>query len=55
MDYIIVEINGVRHKLVKDDVMYNACSKCTLHRMCGNSDSDICSSLGKKDCHFEIE
>jgi hypothetical protein len=53
MDYIIVEINGVRHKLVKDDVMYNACSKCTLRFMCGGN--DICSSLGKKDCHFEIE
>lgn len=53
MDYIIVEINGVRYKLVKDDVMYNACSKCALHFMCG--DRDICSSLGKIDCHFEIE
>jgi hypothetical protein len=53
MDYIIVEINGVRHKLVKDDVMYNACSKCTLCFMCGGN--DICSSLGKKHCHFEIE
>ena len=53
MDYIIVEINGVRYKLVKDDVMHNACSKCALHFMCcGN---DICLSLGKKDCHFEIE
>jgi hypothetical protein len=55
MDYIIVEINGVRHKLVKDN-MYNACttcSKCTLRFMCGGD--DICSSLGKKDCHFEIE
>ena len=53
MDYIIVEINGVRYKLVNDDVMHNACSKCALHFMCcGN---DICLSLGKKDCHFEIE
>lgn len=53
MDYIVVEINGVRHKLVKDDVMYNACSECTLRSMCGGD--DICTSLGNIDGHFEIE
>ena len=53
MDYIIVEINGVRYKLVRDDVMHNACRECALRFMCGSD--DICSSLGKMHCHFEIE
>ena len=53
MDYIVVEINGIRYKLVKDDVMYTACSKCALGFMCGND--GICSSLGKEHYHFEIE
>jgi hypothetical protein len=53
MDYIVVEINGVRHELVKDDIMHNACAKCTLRSVCG--ENDICTALGNIHGHFEIE
>lgn len=52
MKKIIVEIDGVRHRLV-EETAFELCENCSLEKECSNA---ICDSF-KKDgyCHFEKE
>lgn len=59
MDYIVVEINGVRHKLVPDDISKDACAACSLNSICSSEDSMCSAFVGlyhdSIHSHFEIE
>lgn len=53
MKKIIVEIDGVRHRLVKDRGI--ECNQCSLYAVCKEP---ICIPFKKSDksfCHFEKE
>lgn len=51
MENVIVEINGIRHKLVEDEVT-DACGDCcSLYDYCQKAISSPC----KNSTHFELE
>ena len=59
MKKIIVEIDGVRHKLVKDNLEDTPddgiCKDCSLYSVCRSPVDSICWSMQKEYCHFERE
>lgn len=55
MDKIVIERNGVRHQLVKDDPITGFCEKCSLNDICYRKQLNLCAILGHSYCHFEIE
>lgn len=55
MDKIVIERNGVRHQLVKDDPQSGYCENCSLNDIYYIKQLNLCVILGHSDCHFEIE
>ena len=53
MKKIIVEIDGVRHKMVEDRAD-TTCNKCSLRGICVATRS-VCIALGNYFCFFEKE
>lgn len=54
MKKVVIEIDGVRHKLVSDKTVGDVCSQCSLAKLCNHLTIMLCETL-KKDTHFEIE
>ena len=54
---VVIEINGVRHKLVEDNETSCGCEDCSLGKKCF-FDKHLCDMFSKEyesDSHFEIE
>lgn len=56
MKKITIEVNGKKHKLVKDlyDDSFFGCKQCSLIDVCAPSDI-LCDDLGRSDSHFELD
>lgn len=54
MKKIIVEIDGVRHRLVEDKAD-TTCDKCSLHYECETPICQHFAGFGNCYCHFEKE
>lgn len=58
MNNVVIEIDGVRHKLYNKDVVTCECQACSLKELCPTSlDWGICFPFlsNKQYGHFEIE
>ena len=55
MDKIVIERNGVRHRLVADRPLGILCEGCSMNDICLPNNANLCGVLGNLDCHFEIE
>lgn len=56
MKKVTMEVNGKKHKLVKDpngDGFFG-CKQCSLIDICFPSEL-LCDQLGHTDCHFELD
>lgn len=51
---IVIEINGVRHALVPDDIIWFDCDQCSLSDLCRKHELLLCNVFEKSYCHFEI-
>lgn len=54
MTKVIVEIDGERHRLVKDKDDIDCVKDCSLYKFCFGYDDTICDSFGY-GYHFEKE
>lgn len=57
MDNVVIEINGVRHRLLDDGVVLRGCPVCSLDEQCQDAEWRFCFPFLRKDKygHFEIE
>ena len=58
MNDVVIEINGVRHKLYNKDAVVCGCQVCSLKELCPTSlDWGICFPFlsNKQFGHFEVE
>lgn len=55
MDNIVIEINGVRHRLVESKGQCFKCDICSLYNICEQSCIRLCTRFRDVICHFEIE
>lgn len=55
MDKIVIERNGVRHRLVDSDGQFFDCELCSLNDVCKVVDICLCNVFRYNNCHFEIE
>ena len=55
MDNVVIEINGVRHRLLDDDVV--GCQVCSLDEQCQDAEWRFCFPFLKENeyGHFEVE
>lgn len=51
----MIEINGVRHQLVKDQSLGVICEDCSLNDICDIEGVSLCDVFDQSFCHFEIE
>lgn len=55
MDKIVIERNGVRHRLVKSEGLFFKCEKCSLSDICKKGCIRLCARFRDDICHFERE
>lgn len=55
MDKIVIERNGVRHRLVEDKGKFFFCELCSLNDLCVDGGICLCNVFANDYCHFEIE
>lgn len=59
MKQVVIEIDGVRHRLVPDTEIPKAeCMRCSMQQYCYTCDeivSGLCCVFDQEDCHFEKE
>ena len=53
MKGLIIEIDGVRHLLVRNDKSISSCGKCSLSEHCCDINDCLCVILNRTGCHFE--
>ncbi len=54
MDKFVIEINGVRHTLVKNKRRWFDCDLCSLADLCRKKEVLLCNIADSSDNHFEI-
>lgn len=54
MKKIVIEINGVRHVLVEDNVRWFDCHQCSLAEYCRIRELLLCNVFSNSYHHFEI-
>ena len=47
MQNVVIEIDGVRHKLIRDEKQCGTCGVCSLYKECGNA--FLCKLIGEKN------
>lgn len=55
MDNVVIERNGVRHRLVESDGQFFDCEICTLNDICKEGGICLCNVFRCDNSHFEIE
>lgn len=55
MDKVVIEINGVRHALVKNSQKWEDCNECSLCDFCREHWDLLCNLFEDGDFHYEIE
>lgn len=53
MPRMIIEIDGKKHQLVKDDKSTSNCEKCSLSERCCDINTCLCIIFNRIDYHFE--
>lgn len=47
MQNVVIEIDGVRHRLIRDNKQSGTCGNCSLYKECGNN--FLCKLIGEKN------
>ena len=55
MNRVVIEINGVRHTLVKDKKRWFDCDQCSLAEKCRQTEVLLCNLFNDGYYHFEIQ